>query len=251
MSDTISAIIPARIGSTRLPEKPLLRDTGKYLIQHVYERTSLAKRIDRVIVATDSQRIYDAVRSFHGEVELTSETHRSGTDRVAEVVRRLDLGGVINVQGDEPELDPGDLDRVAESILECETDIATLAVELNEECAWLDTHVVKVVVDGQGRARYFSRSPIPWSTDFKSLRAAGAAKKHLGVYGYSRGVLERFASLPQSPLERLERLEQLRALENGIPIRVLTACSDSIGIDTLEDYRRFTDQQARQARTPS
>jgi len=251
LSESVTAIIPARLGSTRLPEKPLLKDTGKYLIQHVYERAVLAKRVDRVIVATDSERIRAAVRSFDGEAELTSEAHCSGTDRVGEVARRLCLGAVINVQGDEPELDPDDLDRVAGAILSCDSEIATLAVELTEREAWLDPQVVKVVVDGEGRALYFSRSPIPWASDFESLRAANAVLKHVGVYGYPRKVLERFTSLPRGRLEQLERLEQLRALEHGIPIRVLAAGSDSIGIDTLEDYRRFAKQQAGKPRTSS
>ena len=251
MSGSVTAVIPARLGSTRLPEKPLLRQTGKFLIQHVYEQAAQAARIGRVIVATDSEKILAAVRSFGGEAEMTSGSHRTGTDRVAEVAERLGLDGVVNVQGDEPQLDPFDLDQVAASVLENAAEIATLAVPMADASAWTDPHTVKVVVNSAGRAVYFSRSPIPWAASFEQARAAGIVYKHAGVYGYPREVLRRFTSLEQAPLEMLEKLEQLRAMHHGIPIRVLEARSDSIGIDTIEDYHRFAEELARQARTSS
>ncbi|MFH0947234.1 MAG: 3-deoxy-manno-octulosonate cytidylyltransferase [Planctomycetota bacterium] len=251
MSGSITAVIPARLGSTRLPEKPLLRKTGKFLIQHVYEQAAQARRIERVIVATDSEKILEAVRSFGGEAEMTSAEHKTGTDRVAEVARRLDLDGVVNVQGDEPQLDPFDLDQVAASVLENDSEIATLAVPIADAGQWADPHTVKVVVDGAFLALYFSRAPIPWAASFDQAKEAGIVYKHTGVYGYPREVLRRFTSLERAPLEELERLEQLRALHHGIPIRVLKARSDSIGIDTIEDYQRFAEELARQARTSS
>ncbi len=251
MSGAVAAVIPARIGSTRLPEKPLLRETGKYLIQHVYERVRAARHIERVLVATDEPRIADAVRSFGGEAMLTAREHQSGTDRVAEAASALDARAIINVQGDEPEIDPEDLDRVALDLLRPDAQMVTLAVEIEDRETWLDPNAVKVVVGAGGDALYFSRAPVPWAADFEKARAARAVLKHIGVYGFARATLFRFARLPPAPLEPLERLEQLRALHHGIPIRVLRARHDSIGIDTAEDYRRFVDRQRPQARERS
>lgn len=251
MSGAVAAVIPARYGSTRLPAKPLLRETGKYLIQHVCERVREAKRIAHVIVATDDARIFDAVRSFGADVRMTSSEHASGTDRIAEVARGLDVAAVLNVQGDEPDIDPADLDAVAAAVLEPGAEIVTLAVPIRSSATYADRNAVKVVADAAGRALYFSRSPIPWTDRAEETLARGLLKKHLGVYGYRRDVLFRFAALPRSPLEELERLEQLRALHHGISIRVLDARHESIGIDTADDYRRFVDrlnQDVRYAR---
>ncbi|MBI4882186.1 MAG: 3-deoxy-manno-octulosonate cytidylyltransferase [Planctomycetes bacterium] len=251
MSGAVAAVIPARIGSTRLPEKPLLRETGKYLIQHVYERVRAARHIERVLVATDEPRIAEAVRSFGGEAVLTAREHQSGTDRVAEAARALDARAIINVQGDEPEIDPEDLERVALDLARPDAQIVTLAVEIEDAATWLDPNAVKVVVGAGGDALYFTRAPVPWSADFEKARAARVLLKHLGVYGFTRETLFRFARLPPAPLEPIERLEQLRALHHGVPIRVLRAGSDSIGIDTAEDYRRFVDKQRAQTRERS
>lgn len=243
----VVAVIPARIGSTRLAEKPLLRATGKYLIQHVFERVAKARRIDRMVVATDDERIAAAVRSFGGEALMTSPAHQSGTDRVAEVARGLPADGYLNVQGDEPEVDPGDLDRLADSLREPGEEMVTLAYPGAGEDAWRSPHAVNVVVDRDGFALYFSRSPLPWAESFAAARDSGCFAKHLGVYGYRRATLFRLAALPPVPLERTERLEQLRALYHGIRIRVVPSRNDSIGIDTMEDYRKFVTRMADQS----
>ncbi len=244
----VAAIIPARIGSTRLPNKPLLRATGKYLIQHVHERVSAAQRIDRVCVATDSPDIMRAVQSFGGEAFLTSPDHQSGTDRVAEVARKIDAGFVLNVQGDEPDIAPDDLDRLAGELEAHPGTIVTLAVPIRDRETYEDPHAVKVVVDANGGALYFSRASIPYAPAFERLTHV-VARKHLGVYGFSRETLSRFTGLASAPLETAERLEQLRALHHGIPIRVLDTECDSIGIDTEQDYERFVAEYRRQVGT--
>lgn len=245
MSGAVAAIIPARIGSTRLPEKPLLRETGKYLIQHVYERVQAARGLDQVMVATDDQRIVAAVESFGGAVVMTSADHRSGTDRVAEVARSLDVVAVLNIQGDEPEIDPEDVTDLAAAIRQPGIELVTQATPIRDESSWRDPNTVKVVADAEGNALYFSRAPIPWSERFDP--ADSQVRKHLGVYGYRRELLFRLAALPPAPLEQVERLEQLRALHHGIQIRVLEARHDSLGIDTMDDYRRFVERMSRQA----
>jgi 3-deoxy-manno-octulosonate cytidylyltransferase (CMP-KDO synthetase) len=236
-------VIPARYASTRLPGKPLLCETGKYLIEHVYERAAAASVPDEVIVATDDERIAQAVQSFGGQVAMTSPDCASGTDRVAEVVRgRTDVDRIVNVQGDEPELDPADVDRLF-TLLDANpwADLSTLAVRQTEAGAVLDPHVTKVVFAQDGRALYFSRSVIPGLKGRGGVfdPAGGPYYKHLGLYGYRRDALFRFAGLPVSPLERLEGLEQLRALENGLSIVVGVTARDSIGVDTPADYRAF------------
>lgn len=245
MSGRVAAVIPARLGSTRLPRKPLLRETGKFLIQHVHERVALTRGLDRVVIATDSDEIAEAVRSFGGEAVLTDPAHPSGTDRVAEAARDLDCDLIVNVQGDEPEIDPADLAKVVAALRETPGEMATLAVPLADAATYANPNAVKVVCDATGRALCFSRSPLPWSD---AALPAGALK-HVGVYGYSRAVLLRFAALPPSPLEKIERLEQLRALHYGIKIRVLQAAREPIGIDTPEDYRRFVARSAPPRRT--
>ncbi len=239
MSGRVAAIIPARYASTRLPAKPLLAQTGKFLIQHVWERVRTARGLDRVVVATDDERIAAAVRSFGGEVAMTSPAHESGTDRVAEVARSLDVDAVVNVQGDEPDLGVADLENAARAVLERNDAIVTLAVPFKDVETWKNQNAVKVVVDRSGRALYFSRAPIPAAREPKDALASGLLKKHVGVYAFPREVLFRFTAAAPTALERAERLEQLRALEHGIAIRVLDAAHDPIGIDTPEDYERF------------
>lgn len=232
----VVAVIPARHGSTRLPQKALLRETGKCLVQHVWEQVRRAERITRVIIATDHEEIERAASGFGAEVMMTSHEHRSGTDRVHEVARRIGAHAIVNVQGDEPEVDPAALDLLAAALAEgCS--FATLACPLRDAAMMARPNHVKVVVDRDRRALYFSRSPIPW-VEAGALPAAGALL-HLGVYAYDRPTLERFAGLPPSPLEQSERLEQLRALENGMPIRVIVIDRAFSGIDTAEDYAAF------------
>lgn len=232
-------VIPARYASTRLPGKPLLRDTGKYLIQHTYEAASAAKRASQVIVATDDQRILRAVEEFGGRGVMTSPDCASGTDRIAEAVRAIDCDVVVNVQGDEPMLPASHIDAIIEMFDEdAALEMATLAVPLRDADAAMNPNMVKVVTDATGYALYFSRSPIPFYRDGIEEKSE-AFLKHLGIYGYRREFLMKFVSWPQSRLEKAERLEQLRALENGARIRVGIVRQDTISIDTREDYAQF------------
>jgi 3-deoxy-manno-octulosonate cytidylyltransferase (CMP-KDO synthetase) len=230
-------VIPARYGSTRLPGKPLLRETGLPLVVHVLRQARLARRAERVVVATDDARIADAVRESGGEAVMTSAEHRSGTDRVAEAIEGLPGDVVINVQGDEPEVDPGHVDLLAAVLEEPGgPDVATLAAPVGEEEA-ASPHVVKVVTDREGRALYFSRSPIPYPRDGDPIRL-----RHAGIYAYRRETLRRLVATAPTPLERAESLEQLRALETGIAIRVLVVDRIAPGIDTREDYEAFCER---------
>jgi 3-deoxy-manno-octulosonate cytidylyltransferase (CMP-KDO synthetase) len=245
----IVAVIPARFASTRLPGKPLLADTGKPLIQHVVEAARRSRRLQRVIVATDDARIFDAVVRFGGEAAMTRTDHPSGTDRVAEVVAGLpDAAIVVNLQGDEPEISGEALDLVV-SLLEDdpESPMATLATPIRDESVYRDPACVKVVCARSGRALYFSRSPIPCHCDGLPDPSAGngLALLHLGLYAYRRDFLLQLATLPPSPLEKAEKLEQLRVLEAGYPIAVGVVEEPSVGIDTPDDYRRFVERQRR------
>jgi 3-deoxy-manno-octulosonate cytidylyltransferase (CMP-KDO synthetase) len=232
----IVAIIPARFGSTRLPGKPLSDIHGKPMIQHVYERARRARRVDRVLVATDDARIADAVREFGGEAVMTSPDHASGTDRLAEAARAVDAEIVVNVQGDEPMLDPSAIDAAVEALLaDPGLAMATLSVPIEDADELLSPDVVKVVVDAAGDALYFSRSPIPYARRTQRERP----RKHVGLYVYRRDALHLFASLPPSPLEEAEGLEQLRALHHGMRIRVVAREGESgVAVDTPEDLER-------------
>ena len=237
------AIIPARFGSTRLPGKPLLSDTGWPLIRHVVEAAQQARSLDRIVVATDDPRIMDAVAAFGGEAALTRSDHPTGTDRIAEVVARIpEADLIVNVQGDEPELSPDSIDTLVDLLrTDPEAPMATLATPIRDESTWRDPGCVKVVASGRGRALYFSRSPIPFHRDAAPDFAAEPppALLHLGLYGYRRDFLLGYAALPPSPLEQAEKLEQLRVLEAGLPIALGVVQERGIGIDTPEDYRRF------------
>ncbi len=235
-------VIPARYSSSRLPGKPLLRATGKYLIQHVYEQALRSKHAGEVIVATDDPRILAAVESFGGKVMMTRKDHPSGTDRVAEVARSLQGDYIINLQGDEPLLDAAIFDQLPELLdRDPEAQIATLAVPFRTEEAYRSPNCVKVVCDLQGRGVYFSRSPIPHVRDGcpDFLRRPSPFLHHLGLYAYRREALLKLASLPPSPLEDLEKLEQLRVLAMGWIIQVGIADHAGRGVDTPEDYERF------------
>ena len=238
----VAVVIPARFASVRLPGKPLLRETGKYLIQHVYERAALAARVDQVLVATDDARVQAAVESFGGRAVLTSARHRSGTDRVAEAARHLDADLIINVQGDEPEIEPAAIDLTAD-LLDRHPDahVATLAVPIDDPRRVRDPNLVKVVVDGRGYALYFSRAPIPASKSYPGFPSGDphVYLGHVGLYAFRRDFLFRFASLDPTPLEAHEGLEQLRALEHGYRIIVGVSSYRALGIDTPEDYREF------------
>lgn len=234
-------IIPARYASSRLPAKPLLRETGKYLIQHVYER-ACASKADAVIVATDDPRIFDAVKSFGGNVVMTRDDHPSGTDRVAEVAAQLDADLIVNVQGDEPMIEPGTLDLLARLLeTDHEAEMATLAVPIKSLELWRDPNCVKVVCDRQGRALYFSRSPVPFVRDGEPNVTKHRFLQHLGLYAYRRRFLLELAKLPPEPLEETEKLEQLRVLALGYRIQVGIVPSAHRGVDTPADYRRFVE----------
>jgi 3-deoxy-manno-octulosonate cytidylyltransferase (CMP-KDO synthetase) len=241
----IVAVIPARFGSTRLPGKPLLAETGRTLIQHVVEAARGATRLDRILVATDDERIARAVASFGGEAVMTRADHPSGTDRVAEVAAALpDARIFVNLQGDEPEIAGRALDLVVE-VLEADPEcpMSTLATPIRDEATFLNPACVKVVRASSGRALYFSRSPIPHRRD--GGWPEGMALLHLGLYAYRREFLLGLARRPPSPLEGTEKLEQLRVLEAGVPIAVGVVDEPGIGIDTPEDYRRFVERWRR------
>lgn len=239
----VIAIIPARFASSRFPGKPLARSTGKYLIEHVCEQVAAARRIERCIVATDDERIREAVDSFGGEVMMTRADHPCGTDRIAEVAQRLDLPGdaiVLNVQGDEPELDPGALDRLVQRLAESpECGCATLACPFPAEADPEDPNAVKVVCDQAGRALYFSRSRLPFVREPEAAESGVRPLLHIGVYAYRRDFLVAYAGWASTPLERSERLEQLRVLEHGHAILVTQVERSFPGVDTPEDYERF------------
>jgi 3-deoxy-manno-octulosonate cytidylyltransferase (CMP-KDO synthetase) len=238
----IVAVIPARFASTRLPGKPLLAETGRPLIQHVVDAARRATRLTRVIVATDDPRIAEAVARFGGEAVLTRADHPSGTDRVAEVASALpDAAIIVNLQGDEPEVSGDTLDQVVKLLEDDpEAPMATLATPIHNIETYHDPSCVKVVCSGQGRALYFSRSPIPHHRDGPpTAQGTPLGYLHLGLYAYRRDFLLRLAALPPSPLESAEKLEQLRVLESGQPIALGIVDEPSVGIDTPEDYRRF------------
>jgi len=235
------AVIPARFASTRLPGKPLLRRTGKYLIQHVVENTLLAGSLADVITATDDERIAEAVRSFGGKVALTRADHPSGTDRVAEVAAGLDADVIVNVQGDEPTLPPQYINRLVDRMVrDPGCDMATLAAPFPRDEPTDDPARVKVVLSLTGRALYFSRSRIPFVRD-ADPRDAGHLL-HLGIYAYRRSFLMKLATLPPTPLEKWEKLEQLRVLEHGYAIGVEVVPHATQGIDTPEQYEAFVNR---------
>lgn len=245
---TSYVIIPARLGSTRLARKMLLRDTGKTLIQHTYEAALQAKRPVGVCVATDHEEIFDAVSAFGGRVEMTSPKAASGTDRVAEVARYLDGADIIvNVQGDEPELSGDSIDLAVRLLEENPTAVmATLATPIRDRNKLEDPACVKVVFDQAGKALYFSRSVIPhprqWD-DALLIAEPPRFYQHIGLYAYRREFLLKLASLPPCDTEKVESLEQLRVLNAGYSILVGVVDEPTLGIDTADDYRRFVERR--------
>jgi 3-deoxy-manno-octulosonate cytidylyltransferase (CMP-KDO synthetase) len=236
----ILGIIPARYASTRFPGKPLHLIAGRPLIQHVVERCQRAAALAEIIVATDDARIADVARKFC-RVEMTSDQHPSGTDRIAEVIRRCECDAAVNIQGDEPLIDPGVVDAVARAL--DDSPMSTAATPIQDLAEYDNPNVVKVVVSVAGRALYFSRRTIPFVRDAASRPiaeqlAAFPFLKHLGIYGYRRETLLELVKFPVSALEAAEKLEQLRALENGIQIAVVTVKHDSIGVDVPADVER-------------
>jgi 3-deoxy-manno-octulosonate cytidylyltransferase (CMP-KDO synthetase) len=236
----ILGIIPARYASTRFPGKPLAMIAGKPLIQHVVERCQKAKSLSEVIVATDDTRIWEVAQDFC-RAEMTSPEHPSGTDRLAEVVQRCKCDAAINIQGDEPLIDPTVIDAVAKALGDTELSTAATPIRAVEE--YDNPNVVKVVVNAAGRALYFSRRTIPFVRDAANGSPAGQLAafpflKHIGIYGYRREALLRLVKFPVSPLEQAEKLEQLRALENGMAMAVVRVAYDSVGVDAPADVER-------------
>lgn len=247
----VTAIIPARYGSSRLPGKPLLEIAGKPMIVWVYQRARRARRVRRVIVATDDERIAEVIRRIGGEVRMTSPHHRSGTERVAEVAETLDADVIVNVQGDEPLIEPAAIDAAIEPLLLDSTlEMATTSEPITTATDIFDPNVVKVVTDSNGFALYFSRQPIPYPRE--AVRQAGSLqwaleqapsllqlyRKHSGLYAYRRSRLLELARWPPTPLEQAEQLEQLRALEHGIRIKVVALSRRSLAVDTADDLER-------------
>lgn len=230
-------IIPARYGSSRLEGKPLLKVCEKPVIQWVYEKAQQAKLADMIIVATDDERIFNVVKAFGGEVEMTSVNHKCGSDRIREVAERHpEIAYIVNLQGDEPLIKPESIDAVARNVQEDDkADISTLIRVLTDEEEINNPNLVKCVVDNNGYALYFSRSKIPYERNKNVATFYG----HLGIYGYKRDALMKMTSLPQTPLEKTESLEQLRAIENGMKIKTSVVDFVPVGIDTAEDLEKF------------
>ena len=263
----VLACIPARYGSTRFPAKVLAKDTGKFLIQHTYERACLAKLPEKVIIATDDGRVAAAAESFGAECVMTSAKHKSGTDRIAEAVADMDVDIVLNVQADEPEIDPENIDFAARLLIDNpDYQMATIAADFQNPEQISNPDIVKVVIADSksaehidsclrrndntqyairntqyelGRAIYFSRSVIPYDREKSGVGKSQQYLRHLGIYAYRKDFLLKITALPQTPLEKIEKLEQLRAIENGFPIIVGKVKHTSDGIDTPQQYAEF------------
>lgn len=233
-----TVVIPARYGSTRFPAKIVASETGKPLVQHVVDQVKKCSRVRQVLVATDDARIVEALRPFGTKCVMTDPAHQSGTDRIAEVARTQDVGDIIvNVQGDEPEIEPEIVDALIERLETSDDDMATAATRFKDGMDERDPNLVKVVTDRNGRALYFSRSEIPFQRDAANEKPAYYL--HLGIYAYRREFLLQFASWQPTTLELTEKLEQLRALEHGCSIYVKTVDRAAHGIDTPEQYAAF------------
>jgi 3-deoxy-manno-octulosonate cytidylyltransferase (CMP-KDO synthetase) len=226
-----TGIIPARYHAERFPGKPLALLQGKPMIQRVYEATRTAKNLERVIVATDDKRILQAAQDFGAEARMTSSSHRSGTDRVAEVAREINASVVINIQGDEPLIKGEAIDELVEALQDEDLPMATLAVKEDDLNLLNDSNVIKVVSDKDGFALYFSRSPLPF-------QASDYFWRHIGIYGYQKDFLQKFCRIPPSRLEKTEKLEQLRALENGYRIKIIENKFSTLSVDLPEDIIR-------------
>ncbi|MHC4496547.1 MAG: 3-deoxy-manno-octulosonate cytidylyltransferase [Planctomycetota bacterium] len=263
----VIAVIPARYSSTRFAGKVLAKDTGKFLIQHTYERACAASLPEKVIIAADDEKVVAAAKTFGAECVLTSPDHQSGTDRIAEAVADMDAEIVVNLQGDEPEIDPDNIDYLARLLMDNpDCPMATLSADFQTAEQVADPNIVKVIVsscvvrdaycdggDGNGnthhairttqyeisRAIYFSRSPIPYDREEAGVGNVRQYLRHIGIYAYRKKFLLEITSLPQTPLEKIEKLEQLRAIENGYSILVGKVEHTCDGIDTPEQYAEF------------
>jgi len=236
----IVACIPARYGSTRLAGKVLAKDTGNFLIQHTYDRACAASLPEKVIIAADAERIAAAARTFGAECILTSAEHKSGTDRIAEAVKDIDVEIVVNLQADEPEIDPKNIDYLAELLAKNpDYQMATLAADFQNPEQIANPDIVKVIIDSNDCAIYFSRAPIPYDRDKSGVGKIQQYLRHIGIYAYRKQFLLKITALPQTKLEKIEKLEQLRAIENGFPILVGKVKHICDGIDTPQQYAEF------------
>jgi 3-deoxy-manno-octulosonate cytidylyltransferase (CMP-KDO synthetase) len=237
-NEQVIVVIPARYESTRLPGKPLVPLAGKPMVQHVYERAKRAQTVHRVVVATDDQRIVDAVKAFGGEARMTRADHRTGTERIAEVAAHEKGDIFVNVQGDEPLIDPVAIDTAVAALLEEPVaQIATVATPIRRAGDIMDPNIVKTVLDFDSNGMYFSRAPIPWVRDTQQ-KIHVSYWKHLGLYVFQRDALLEYPTLPRGELEKIEQLEQLRWLENGWKIRVVEVEHDAVSVDVPEDVAR-------------
>ena len=231
----IIAVIPARWRSTRFEGKVLAKIVGKSMIQHVWERSKESSTVEETIIACDDERVLNEAQSFGAKAVMTSKDHESGTDRIAEAVVNIDADIIINIQGDEPLIDPKVIDALAEALIEDEESLmATVAKKIEDERELNDSNVVKVVVDTKGNALYFSRQTIPFDRE----GSVGQYLKHLGIYAYRKDFLMKYKDLPQSHLEETEKLEQLRVLEAGYRIKIVETDVETIGVDTKEDLEQ-------------
>lgn len=239
------AILPARLGSTRLPRKVLLAETGYPLFVHTARAAASCPAVEKVLIATDAQEVIAAAKAHGFDAVLTSTEHQSGTDRVREALSSVpgDWDVVLNVQADEPDLVPGDLERLIAAFEDEACEAATLSLPIEDETDWARPSVVKIVLDARGKALYFSRAPIPSRLHARSGLEAPWGLRHIGVYAYRPQALQRFCDLPEGRLEALENLEQLRWLEHGGSMHVLPATRAPRGIDTPEDYAEFVARQ--------
>lgn len=238
---SVVAVIPCRYGSTRLQGKPLLAKTGKPLIQHVYENVLSCASVDRVIVATDDERVFEAAEKFGAEVEMTSLEHSTGTDRVAEVASRIEGDIFVNIQGDEPELQPDYIDGAIELLKSGPYDVSTLCSPVTSSGEMNDVNIVKCVIDNSGRALFFSRASLPYirDEDIFAVPPRNSVLRHHGIYCFRRELILKFTGLEPPHIERAEQLEQLRLLWYGYSIGVHTVDDVPMGIDTPADYEAF------------
>jgi len=236
----VIAVIPARLRSTRFADKVLAKDTGKFLIQHTYERACMAKLPEKVIIAADDEKVAAAAKTFGADCFLTSPDHQSGTDRIAEAVADMDVEIIVNLQGDEPEIDPANIDYLAKMLMDNpDCPMATLAAEFQTAGQVSDPNIVKVIIGRNNKAIYFSRWPIPYDRENSGVGNVKQYLRHIGIYAYRKKFLLEITALPQTPLEKTEKLEQLRAIENGYSILVGKVKHTCDGIDTPEQYAEF------------
>lgn len=239
----IIVVIPARYGSSRFAGKVLAKDTGKYLVQHTYERALCAKTVQGALVATDDQRVLDACREFRAPCVMTSACHQSGTDRIAEAVAKKDIDIIVNLQADEPEIDPDYIDQVVRLLVNNpDAAMATLLAPFEKAEDIANPNIVKCITDNNSRAIYFSRSVIPYDREAGGVGDVDNYMRHLGIYAYRKDFLMKFTKLPPSFLEQREKLEQLRAIENGYTIVTGMVEKAWDGVDTEEQYQAFVER---------